>query len=73
MKRKALITGAQLHPFEGPWVVLESDKDWEFEGVTDAVRVEREGDRARAVIGLGNGSDVNVYARISVVAVEVAA
>ena len=71
MKRKALLTGAKLQPFEGPWVTLDSDKEWEFEGVTPAVEVEREADRARAVIGLTNSSDVNVFARISVIAVEV--
>ena len=71
MKRKALLTGAKLQPFEGPWVTLDPDKEWEFEGVTPAVEVERDGDKARAVVGLTNSSEVNVFARISVIAVEV--
>ncbi|KKL24898.1 hypothetical protein LCGC14_2410740 [marine sediment metagenome] len=40
MKRKALITGARPHPFEGPWVSLEEESEWEMEGLRPGVRVE---------------------------------
>ncbi|KKL28013.1 hypothetical protein LCGC14_2379370 [marine sediment metagenome] len=67
MKRKALITGARPHPFVGPWVELETDKSWEFEGLRDGVRVQADVGRVRGIIETTEGE------RISVVAVEVAA
>lgn len=73
MKRKALITGARPHPFEGPWVALEKGSEWEMEGLRPGVRVEHVDGRARAIIELTNESNVNMFERISVVAVERAA
>lgn len=70
MKRKALITGALPHPFEGPWVVLDKDRDWEIEGLREGVRVERVDGRARAILDPIKPLDTS---RISVIAVEVAA
>ena len=66
MKRKALITGARPHPFEGPWVSLEVESDWEMEGLRPGIRVEHEGGRARAII-----ENLETSGRVSVVAVEV--
>ncbi|KKM60411.1 hypothetical protein LCGC14_1542120 [marine sediment metagenome] len=68
MKRKALITGARPHPFEGPWVTLEEGSDWEMEGLRPGIRVEHVDGRARAIIEEASGDK-----RISVVAVERAA
>ena len=68
MKRKALLTGARPHPFEGPWVSLEESSEWEMEGLRPGVRVEHADGRARAII-----EDVSGDGRISVVAVEQAA
>ncbi len=68
MKRKALITGARPHPFEGPWVALEEGSEWEMEGLRPGVRIERIDGRARAIIDGASGDG-----RISVVAVEKAA
>ena len=68
MKRKALITGARPHPFEGPWVTLEESSEWEMEGLRPGVRVEHVDGRARAII-----ENVEEGERISVVAVEKAA
>ena len=68
MKRKALITGARPHPFEGPWVTLEETSEWEMEGLRPGVRVEHVDGRARAII-----ENVEEGERISVVAVEKAA
>ena len=73
MKRKALITGARPHPFKGPWVTLEETSEWEMEGLRPGIRVEHVDGRARAIIELTNDSNVNMFARISVVAVEMAA
>ena len=67
MKRKALITGARLHPFVGPWVALEESSEWEMEGLRPGVRIEQEPGRARAII-----EDASGEGRISVVAVETA-
>ncbi len=66
MKRKALITGAKPQPFEGPWVSLEIEKKWEFEGLRNGVRLERLKDMARVLIGVPDGDE-----RISVIAVEI--
>ena len=66
MKRKALITGAKPQPFEGPWVSLEDEKKWEFEGLRNGVRLERLKDMARVLIGKPDGDQ-----RISVIAVEI--
>ncbi len=68
MKRKALITGARPHPFEGPWVTLEESSEWEMEGLRPGVRVEHVDGRARAIIENVSGDE-----RISIVAVEKAA
>ena len=65
MKRKALITGARPHPFEGPWVALEEDSDWIIEGLRPGIRVEHENGRARAII-----EDLDTLERVSVIAVE---
>ena len=65
MKRKALITGARPHPFEGPWVALEESSEWEMEGLRPGVRVEHLPGKARAII-----EDATGDGRISVVAVE---
>ena len=70
MKRKALITGARLHPFVGPWVALEESSEWEMEGLRPGIRIEQEPGKARAIIELTSESDVNTFARISIVAVE---
>jgi len=67
MKRKALITGAKPQPFNGPWISLETEKKWKFEGLRNGVRLERLGDLARVLIGLPDGDE-----RISVIAVEIA-
>lgn len=68
MKRKALITGALPHPFEGPWVALEEESEWEMEGLRPGVRVEHVDGRARAII-----EEAIEGGRISIVAVERAA
>ena len=68
MKRKALLTGALPHPFEGPWVALEEDSEWEIEGLRPGVRVEHVDGRARAIIEEASDGE-----RISIVAVEKAA
>ena len=65
MKRKALLTGARPHPFEGPWVALEESSEWEMEGLRPGIRIEQEPGRARAIIENLETSD-----RVSVVAVE---
>ncbi len=68
MKRKALITGALPHPFEGPWVALEEGSEWEIEGLRSGVRVELKPGFGRAII------ETTVEGgRISIVAVEKAA
>lgn len=66
MKRKALITGALPHPFEGPWVTLEEGSEWEMEGLRPGIRVEHVDGRARAIIENSWKGE-----RVSVVAVEV--
>ena len=68
MKRKALLTGARPHPFEGPWVALEEGSEWEIEGLRPGVRVEHVGGWARAIIEAATEGG-----RISIVAVEQAA
>ena len=65
MKRKALITGARPHPFEGPWVALEEGSEWDIEGLRPGIRVEHENGRARAII-----EDLDTLERVSVIAVE---
>ena len=67
MRRKALLTGARLHPFVGPWVALEESSEWEMEGLRPGVRVEHLPGKARAII-----EDATGDGRISVVAVEAA-
>ena len=67
MKRKALLTGARPHPFEGPWVALGERSEWAMEGLRPGVRIEQETGRARAII-----EDATGDGRISVVAVETA-
>ncbi len=65
MKSKALIIGALPLPFEGPWVVLEGDRKWEFRGLQDGIRLKREDGRVKAIIwkALKTEERVNVFAR----------
>lgn len=50
MKSKGLILGALPLPFEGPWVVLEGDRKWEFRGLQDGIRMEKQNGKVRAII-----------------------
>ncbi len=64
MKSKALIIGALPIPFTGPWVHLESDREWQIRGLRDGIRIEKRNGKMRAIIEkeLETKERVNVFA-----------
>lgn len=65
MKSKGLIIGALPLPFEGPWVVLDRELDWEIQGLQEGIRVDRDDEKVRAVIE----KELEIEGRVNVLAV----